>query len=100
MVARENLGMLPGLVTAAALMIDYVLTAAVSLTAGVDAIASAFPVLLPYRVFLALGILVLLTMANIRGLKETGTLMSLPVYLFLGTFLAMLAYGLYHLLKV
>ena len=100
MVARENLGMLPGLIAAAALMIDYVLTAAVSLTAGVDAIASAFPVLLPYRVFLALGILVLLTMANIRGLKETGTLMSLPVYLFLGTFLAMLVYGLYHLLKV
>lgn len=96
-VARSNLGTLPGLVAAGALLIDYVLTAAVSLTAGVDAIASAYPVLLPYRVGLALFLLGLIMMINMRGLRETGTLMSVPVYLFLFTYLPMLAYGLFIL---
>ena len=82
-VARSNLGTVPGLIAAGALLIDYILTAAVSLTAGMDAIASAFPVLWPHRMTLALVILVLITLANLRGLKETGTLMSIPVYLFL-----------------
>lgn len=96
-VARSNLGTLPGLIAASALLIDYLLTAAVSLTAGVDAIASAFPSLLPYRVPVALMLLVVITLANLRGLKETGTLMSIPVYLFLFTYLPMLAYGLIRL---
>lgn len=98
-VARENLGQVPGLVAAAALLIDYVLTAAVSLTAGVEAIASAFPALLEYKVPIALGILVVITLANLRGLRETGTLMSIPVYLFLFTYLPMLAYGAVRLLS-
>jgi amino acid transporter len=98
-VARENLGTYPGLVAAAALLIDYVLTAAVSLTAGVDAIASAFPPIHEYRVPLALTILLLLTLANLRGLKETGTLMSIPVYLFLFTYIPMLLYGGFRLLR-
>ena len=93
-VARENLGALPGLITAAALLIDYVLTAAVSLTAGVAAIASAFPELWPYRVEIALGLLVIITVANLRGLRETGTLMAIPVYFFLIAYLSMLAIGL------
>ncbi len=92
-VARENLGTLPGLVAAAALMIDYVLTAAVSLTAGVAAIASAFPSLVPHRVFLALLGLLLITLLNLRGVRETGSVISIPVYLFLITYLPMLAYG-------
>ncbi len=96
-VARSNLGTLPGLIAASALLIDYLLTAAVSLTAGVDAIASAFPSLLPYRVPVALMILAVITLANLRGLKETGTLMSIPVYLFLFTYLPMLAYGMIRL---
>jgi amino acid transporter len=96
-VARENLGTLPGLVTAAALLIDYLLTAAVSLTAGVEAIASAFPALWPYRVWIALLLLLFITLANLRGLRETGTIMAIPVYLFLITYLSMLAYGAYHL---
>lgn len=96
-VARSNLGTLPGLVAASALMIDYILTAAVSLTAGVDAIASAFPTLWPHRVVLALSLLVLIMLVNLRGLRETGTLMSIPVYLFLFTYLPMLAYGLVRL---
>lgn len=96
-VARSNLGTLAGLIAASALMIDYVLTAAVSLAAGVDAIASAFPLLVAYRVQIALFLLVLITLINLRGLRETGTLMSIPVYLFLFTYLPMLLYGLFVL---
>lgn len=98
-VARDNLGTKIGLIAASALLIDYFLTAAVSLTAGVEAIASAFPVLWQYRVLIALFLLILITLANLRGLQETGTLMSAPVYLFLFTYLPMLAYGLFVLLK-
>jgi amino acid transporter len=97
-VARENLGSLPGLVAAAALLIDYLLTAAVSLTAGVEAIASAFPVLWSHRIQIALLLLLLITLANLRGLRETGTIMSIPVYLFLLTYLPMLAYGVIRLM--
>jgi hypothetical protein len=97
-VARANLGTFAGLVAAAALLIDYLLTAAVSLTAGVGAIASAFPVLWPYRIHVALGLLLIIMIANLRGLRETGTLMAIPVYLFLFTYLPMLAYGLVRLL--
>jgi amino acid transporter len=93
-VARENLGAAWSLITAAALMIAYTLTAAVSLTAGVAAIASAFPDLWSHRVMLALAFLALITVANLRGLRESGTVMAVPVYLFLASFLGMLAYGL------
>ena len=96
-VARQNLGLLPGLVAAAALLIDYLLTAAVSLTAGVEAIASAFPAIWPYKVWVALSILLLITLVNLRGLRETGTLMAVPVYLFLFTYLPMLVFGLVKL---
>ncbi len=92
-VARENLGAGFGLIAAAALLIDYTLTAAVSLTAGVAAIASAFPALWPYRVGLSLALLALITVANLRGLREAGTIMAMPVYLFLLSFLFTLAYG-------
>lgn len=97
-VARANLGTLPGLIAAAALLIDYVLTAAVSLTAGVAAIASAFPALWPHRIILALLLLLIIALANLRGLRETGTLMAIPVYLFLFTYLPMLAYGVVRFL--
>src|SRR5512136_1665710 len=89
-VARANLGTTPGLVAASALLIDYVLTAAVSLTAGVAAIASAFPVLWPYRVALSLVLLAVITVLNLRGMRETGTVLAIPVYLFLFTYLPML----------
>lgn len=92
-VARSNLGMLPGLVAAAALLVDYILNAAVSLTAGIAAVASAFPGLWPYRVWLSLLLLIVITLINLRGLRETGTVMAIPVYLFLATYLPMLAYG-------
>ena len=92
-VARSNLGTIPGLIAAAALLVDYILNAAVSLTAGVAAIASAFPSLWPYRVILSLILLAVITIINLRGLRETGTVMAVPVYLFLATYLPMLAYG-------
>jgi len=98
-VARDNLGTLPGLVAGAALLIGYLLTAAVSLTAGVEAIASAFPLLWVHRVAVALIFLTIMTIANLRGLRETGTLMSVPVYLFLFVYLPMLVYGLFILLR-
>ncbi len=78
-VARSNLGTIPGLLAASALLIDYVLNAAVSLTAGVAAIGSAFPALLPYRVILALALLLLITLINLRGQQEAGTAMAIPV---------------------
>jgi amino acid transporter len=93
-VAHENLGTYAGLVAGGALLLDYILTAAVSLTAGVAAIASAFPLLWPYRVALALGLLVLITLLNLRGLRESGTAMTIPVYLFLLSFGGMLLFGL------
>jgi len=92
-VARANLGTLPGLIAASALLLDYVLCAAVSLTAGVDAIASAFPALLPHKIVISLILLGLIMLANLRGLRETGTMMSVPVYLFLFTYIPMLVYG-------
>jgi amino acid transporter len=92
-VAKDNLGTLPGVIAAAALLIDYLLTAAVSLTAGMDAIASAFPALLPYKVIMALAVLAIITVINLRGIRESGTAMAIPVYFFLITYLAMLAYG-------
>jgi amino acid transporter len=97
-VARTNLGTLPGLVAAAALMIGYLLTAAVSLTAGVAAIASAFPLLWSHRVALSLLLLLVITLVNLRGVRETGTLMAIPVYMFLLLYLPMLAYGAIRLL--
>ena len=96
-VARANLGVMPGLIAAAALMIDYVLNAAVSLTAGVAALASAFPMLWPYRVGLALALLGVITLVNLRGLQESGNFMAVPVYLFLASYLSMLAYGMVRL---
>jgi amino acid transporter len=93
-VARENLGAMTGLIAGAALLLDYVLTAAVSVTAGVAAIASAFPVLWPHRVGLSLLILIVITLLNLRGVRETGSWMSIPVYLFVAAYLVMITVGL------
>lgn len=98
-VARENLGLIAGLVAAAALMTDYVLNAAVSVTAGVAAVASALPMLWPYRTVLALGLLLIITLANLRGLREAGTVMTVPVYLFLATYLGMIGAGIFVALR-
>src|SRR3989304_7743831 len=95
-VAKENLGAGAGLLAGAALMLDYLLVAAVSLTAGVEALASAFPELWPHKIIIGLLLLLLITILNLRGLRETGTVMSIPVYLFIGSFFIMLLYGLFR----
>jgi len=92
-VARDNLGKKAGLITAAALLMGYLLTAAVSLTASVEAIASAYPALWAYRVEISLILLGFITLANLRGLRESGTLMSVPVYFFLVAYIPMLLIG-------
>lgn len=82
-VASENLGSWPALLAASALCIDYVLNVAVAISAGVGAIVSAVPALLPYTLALCLAILALLTIANLRGVRESGLLFMLPTYAFL-----------------
>jgi len=92
-VARTNFGTVPGLVAAAALIVDYLLNVSVSLTTGVDALTSAFPQLLTDKVVLSLLLLAAITILNLRGMRETGIVMAIPVYLFLAAYLSMIAYG-------
>ena len=92
-VARENLGINVGLVAAAALMIDYILNVAVAVSSGVAQFVSAVPALQDYNVPIAVGLIVLLTIGNLRGVRESGLLFSLPTYLFILSFLGMLAVG-------
>jgi amino acid transporter len=93
-VARENLGLSAGLLAAAALMIDYTLTAAVGISAGVGAMVSAIPSLQPHTLALCLAILLIITLVNLRGVRETGTVFMIPTYLFIGAMLATLGLGL------
>jgi len=95
-VASDNLGRLPGLVAAAALLTDYVLTVAVSVTAGVAAVVSAFPGLFPYRVGLSVGTVGLLALANLRGIREAANLFLVPVYLYIFSLLGLVGLGLYQ----
>jgi len=92
-VARENVGEGAGLLAAAALLIDYVLTAAVGISAGVGALVSAVPSLLPHTLAMCLGILLLITIVNLRGVKEAGGIFMIPTYLFLGTLLITILIG-------
>jgi amino acid transporter len=94
-VARENIGAGAGLLAAAALLIDYVLTAAVGISAGVGALVSAVPSLLPHTLAMCLGILVLLTIVNLRGVREAGGIFMIPTYLFLGTLLITILLGVF-----
>jgi amino acid transporter len=92
-VTKDNLGRVPSLVAAAALLIDYVLTVAVSVAAGVAALTSAFPVLYERRVILAVLAVALIATANLRGIRESGALFAVPTYLFIVSMFGMLAYG-------
>src|SRR4029453_2254841 len=94
-VAGENLGVLSGLIAAAALLLDYVLTVSVSIAAGVAAITSAFPGWHAERVALSLWFLAILMVGNLRGLRESGRLFATPTYLFLGSMAALLLVGGY-----
>jgi amino acid transporter len=97
-VARENIGAGAGLLAAAALLIDYVLTAAVGISAGVGALVSAVPSLLPHTLAMCLGILLLLTIVNLRGVREAGGIFMIPTYLFLGTLLITILLGVFKAL--
>jgi amino acid transporter len=92
-VARENIGAGAGLLAAAALLIDYVLTAAVGISAGVGALVSAIPSLLPHTLALCLGILLVITIVNLRGVREAGGVFMIPTYLFVGTLLITILIG-------
>ena len=93
-VARKNLGEKAGLIVAAALLVDYVMTVAVSVASGVDNIISALPVLAEYRVWLAIGAVVVLAAINLRGVREASTAFALPTYLFIGSIVVMLVTAL------
>jgi len=97
-VARQNLGVSLGLLAAAALMIDYVLTVAVGISAGVGALVSAIPSLQSHTLAICLGILVFITMINLRGMRDTGLVFMAPTYLFVGTLLAAILIGLFRTL--
>jgi len=93
-VTKDNLGTLPGLISGGALLIDYLLTVAVSVAAGVAALTSAVPGLYDYRVGIGVGFVAAITLANLRGLRESGNLFALPTYLFIGFVTILILYGL------
>jgi amino acid transporter len=92
-VARFNLGARAGLLAAAALLADYILTVAVGISAGVGALVSAVPRLLPHTVSLCVGILIVITILNLRGVREAGVIFAVPTYLFVGTLLITIIAG-------
>lgn len=95
-VSKENLGVFPGLTSAAALLGGYVLTVAVSIAAGIAAVTSAFPVLEPNRVILCIAAIGLVALMNLRGLRESGVVFAIPTYTFVLCIAATIAVGLYN----
>src|SRR5579864_2457845 len=93
-VARENIGPRAGLLAGVALMIDYILVVAVGISAGVGALVSAAPSLQPHTLSICLAILVLITIINLRGLREAGLIFMIPTYLFVGCLLIAILIGL------
>ena len=98
-VSRENLGEVPALVAGGSLLVDYVLTVAVSVAAGTQAIYSAVPSLAPYKVEICLGFVVLLTLANLRGVKESGRLFAFPTYLYIFALGALIGFGIWKITR-
>lgn len=97
-VSKENLGTQAGLIAASALLIDYILTVAVSVAAGVAAITSAIEPLLPYRVEICLVFIALVTLINLRGIRESGTIFAIPTYLFILSLTAVIILGVIRVL--
>jgi amino acid transporter len=95
-VARDNLGELPALVAGAALLTDYILTVAVSVSAGVAQIVSAYPNLFDYRVAISVGLVLFITIVNLRGVRESGAAFAIPSYFFLGMMFLTVGTGLYR----
>ena len=97
-VARDNLGELPAQIAGAALLTDYILTVAVSISSGVAQIVSAFPALDPYRVWLAVSLVGFITLVNLRGVKESGVTFAIPTYFFVATMLITVGVGIFRYL--
>ena len=95
-VARDNLGELQAQTAGAALLTDYILTVSVSVSSGIAQIASAFPVLDPYRVPIAVGMVILIMLINLRGVKESGVTFAIPTYFFLGIMFLTVVIGLFR----
>lgn len=95
-VARDNLGELPAQIAGAALLTDYILTVAVSISAGVEQITSGFQGLTPYKVEIAVGVIILMTIVNLRGVKESGRIFAIPTYFFLSTMFLTLGIGFFR----
>jgi amino acid transporter len=94
LVSKDNLGVYPALAAAAALLVDYVLTVAVSVVAGIAALTSAVPALRPYRVVLSVFVVVVIALGNLRGVRESARLFAAPTYFFVISMLGMVGYGL------
>ncbi|MCS0637556.1 APC family permease [Streptomyces sp. LP05-1] len=97
-VATTNLGPKAGLTVASALLVDYVLTVAVSISSGVENLGSAIPFVVEHKVFCAIAIIVLLTLMNLRGVKESGKLFAIPTYVFVAGVFVMIAWGAFRAL--
>nr|MDQ3554821.1 APC family permease [Chloroflexota bacterium] len=96
-VAKANLGRMASLVAASALLIDYTLTVAVSISSASEQIASAFPELHPWKVLIGVVAIALVTLGNLRGLRESGNIFALPTYLFIGSALLMIGMGVFRM---
>ncbi|WP_019640288.1 APC family permease [Paenibacillus fonticola] len=96
-VSKQNLGIFPGLIAGGSLLVDYILTVAVSVSAGTDAITSAFPGLHEHKVIIAVIFVILLTILNLRGVTESATILAYPVYLFVLALFILIAVGLYNI---
>lgn len=96
-VSKENLGKYPGLVAGGSLLVDYILTVAVSVSAGTDAITSAFPSLHPYNVIIAIIFVLMITTLNLRGVTESASFLAYPVYLFVLAMFIMIGLGLFNI---
>lgn len=97
-VASENLGESPGLIAGAALLVDYILTVAVSVAAGIAALSSAFPAIEPHKVMISILAVALIAWANLRGVKESGVLFAIPTYTFVVLMFAMISVGVFKAL--
>jgi amino acid transporter len=96
-VSKQNLGLFPGLISGGALLVDYILTVAVSVSAGTDAITSAFPSLHEYTVLIAVIFVIFITILNLRGVTESASILSYPVYLFVLALFIMIGVGIYNI---
>ncbi|KRE51030.1 APC family permease [Paenibacillus sp. Soil724D2] len=96
-VSKENLGMNAGLFAGGSLLVDYILTVAVSISAGTDAITSAFPHLHPYNVVIAIALVIFITILNLRGITESASILAYPVYLFVLALFILIGVGLYNI---